>query len=165
MNYHDIKHDDMTNGEGIRVTLFVSGCEHKCLGCQNSQTWGYQTGIPFDKNAINEIYEELEKEYITGVTFSGGDPFAPNNIETVTKLIQDIKVKYPDKNVWVYTGYTYEWLLENVYYSLVNIDVLVDGKFELDNKDIVLKYVGSTNQRIVSVQESLKKGILVLWDK
>ena len=107
MNYHDIKHDDMNNGPGLRVTLFVSGCDHHCKECQNPETWSTESGIPFDKEAKDEIFEQLDKDYISGITFSGGDPLNKNNRAEVFTLIHQIRNKYGStKSIWIYTGYT-----------------------------------------------------------
>lgn len=152
MNYHDIVKDDMLNGEGLRVTLFVAGCSHHCKNCQNPETWDKNSGIKFDINAFKEIEEELNKEYISGITLSGGDPLFIENRETVTELCKHIKNKYPDKTIWVYTGYKYEEIsdLEIMNY----IDILVDGEYQDDKRDIELKWCGSTNQRIIDIKSS-----------
>ena len=108
MNYHDIKHDDMNNGPGLRVTLFVSGCDHHCKNCQNPETWNTESGIPIDRAAVNEIFDQLDKDYISGITFSGGDPLNENNRFVVCDLIKRIRSKYKDaKSIWIYTGYTW----------------------------------------------------------
>ena len=108
MNYHDIKHDDMNNGPGLRVTLFVSGCDHYCNGCQNPETWDTKSGIPFDNTAIEEIFKQLDNDYISGITFSGGDPLNANNRVEVCSLIHQIRLKYgKSKSIWIYTGYTW----------------------------------------------------------
>lgn len=153
MNYHNIKHEDMLNGEGIRVTLFVSGCSHNCPGCHNPETHPVDSGIPFDDNALNEIYNELDKDYIAGITFSGGDPLNIHNRDTILKLCRDIKDKYPNKNIWLYTGYSYDYISSNYYQILNYIDVLVDGKFVRKLKDSNLKWRGSTNQRVIDIKK------------
>lgn len=161
MNYHDIKHDDMLNGDGLRVTLFVSGCEHHCRGCHNPQTWRTKSGIPFDEDALDELKEQLNKSYISGITLSGGDPLNKKNRFQVELLLNHLKYKYPGKSVWVYTGYLFEKVkkLELMKY----VDVLVDGKFVKRLADVNYKWAGSTNQRIINVQESLKQDTVVLW--
>lgn len=163
MNYHDIKHDNMVNGTGLRCVLFVSYCDKKCSGCHNKETWDADSGIPFDREAKEEIWEALSHDYIDGITLSGGDPFAKKNIDETSRLIHDIKTDFPNKTVWVYTGERYEHLLNSYYYALTNVDVLVDGKFvqELLSPDI--PWVGSSNQRVISVQESLKQDKIVLY--
>lgn len=151
MNYHNITHDDMLNGEGIRVVLWVSGCNHKCKNCQNPETWNATSGIPFDALAKNEIFEELSKDYISGITISGGDPLYPENIEEITNLLKEIKETFPNKNIWVYTGNVYEDVanLEIMKY----IDVLVDGPYieGLGNPN-KLEWVGSSNQRVIKLK-------------
>ena len=129
MFYHKIKYDDQLNGEGLRVVLFVSGCNHHCDGCHNPETWNCNSGIPFDKKAEEIIFNYLEKDYIDGITFSGGDPLHPNNCIEVFLLMDKIKKKFPDKTIWLYTGYTYEELKETrwIQYVYKYIDVLVDG--------------------------------------
>lgn len=153
MNYHNIKHEDMLNGEGIRVTLFVSGCSHNCPGCHNPETHPVDSGIPFDDNALNEIYNELDKDYIAGITFSGGDPLNVHNRDTILELCRDIKDKYPNKNIWLYTGYNYDYISSNYHQILNYIDVLVDGKFVRKLKDSNLKWRGSTNQRVIDIKK------------
>lgn len=156
MNYHDIQKCDMLNGNGIRVTLFVSGCNHHCKNCQNPETWNPKSGIPFDENALNEIYDELKLDYIDGLTLSGGDPMNEANIDDIYTLVSKIKKDFPDKTIWIYTGYTYDELKndntengEKRRKILEKCDVLVDGKFVEELKDINYPYAGSTNQRII----------------
>ena len=156
MNYHNITKCDMLNGEGLRVVLWVSGCEHNCKNCHNPQTHDINSGILFDNNAKNEIFEELSKDYISGITISGGDPLHHNNIAEIKILIQEIKTIYPTK------GYKWEQIkdLNIVQY----IDVLVDGKFIQDLYNKQLKWIGSSNQRIIDVQQSLKQNKVVLYN-
>ena len=156
MNYHDIQKCDMLNGNGIRVTLFVSGCNHHCKNCQNPETWNPNSGIPFDENALNEIYDELKLDYIDGLTLSGGDPMNEANIDDIYTLVSKIKKDFPDKTIWIYTGYTYDELKndntengEKKRKILEKCDVLVDGKFVEELKDVNYPYAGSTNQRII----------------
>ena len=167
MNYHNITHDDMLNGDGLRVVLWVSGCEHKCYGCQNPQTHALSSGIPFDEDAEQELFDELKKDYISGITFSGGDPLHTKNREEVLKLVKKVKGNFPDKTIWVYTGYTFEDLLamnnESINSILQNIDILVDGKFYMKLKDINAPWVGSTNQKVIDVQQSLQQNKIILW--
>lgn len=155
MNYHDIKHDDMLNGDGIRVVLFVSGCEHRCYGCQNPETHSLSSGIPFDEAAENEIFEELDKSYIDGITFSGGDPLHPRNLPEIEKLVGKIRSRYGDnKSIWIYTGYEYINIKDNNLYRYIlsAIDVLVDGKFYLKLADVNAPWVGSTNQKVIKLK-------------
>ena len=153
MNYHNITKKDMNNGQGFRVVLWVAGCDHNCEGCHNKETHNPDGGIPFDENALNEIFEELEDKYVAGITFSGGDPLHKNNIEEINKIIDMIKEKYPNKNIWIYSGYTYEYLKKST--NLLDIlrreivekcDVFVDGRFVLSLKDTSLPWKGSSNQ-------------------
>ena len=169
MNYHNITKDDMLNGDGLRVVLWVSGCEHRCYGCQNPQTHSLASGILFDKDAEAEIFETLDKEYISGITFSGGDPLHTKNRKTVLDLITKIKRRYINKTIWIYTGYVWEDLLamndETINNILSYIDVLVDGKFYLKLKDVNYPWAGSTNQRVIDVQASLSQNKIILWNE
>lgn len=154
MNYSAIKKCDIANGTGVRVVLFVSGCNHHCKGCHNKITWDPNSGLQFDDDTKQEIFEQLDKEYISGITFSGGDPLHENNKKEISNLILEIKSKYSDKNIWLYTGYTIEELIDindnDINTILYNIDVLVDGRFIEELKDITYKWAGSTNQRILN---------------
>lgn len=153
MRYHNITKDDMLNGDGLRVVLWVAGCEHCCEGCQNPVTWDPNGGLAFDEDAKNEIFEQLDKSYISGITFSGGDPLHCANRSGVKQLAMEIKEKYPDKTIWLYTGDVWE---DAMNYSLIQyIDVLVDGEFEQDKKDTTLMWKGSRNQRVIDVQATL----------
>ena len=135
MNYHDIKRCDMLNGDGLRCVLFLSGCSHHCKGCQNPETWDIRSGIPFDDSAKKEVLDELGKDYISGLTLSGGDPLNEGNLEGVLSLVKEIKEAFPKKSIWLYTGYTYEQLqsseteMEKRREILSYCDVLVDVKF------------------------------------
>ena len=164
MNYHDIKHDDMNNGPGLRVTLFVSGCDHYCNGCQNPETWDTKSGIPFDNTAIEEIFEQLDNDYISGITFSGGDPLNENNRVEVCSLIHQIRLKYgKSKSIWIYTGYTWEEIVNTLTPILLGIDVLIDGMFKKDLADVNYHWAGSTNQRVIDVKRSLEDKKIVLY--
>lgn len=164
MRYAKIRKMDVSNGEGIRVSLFVQGCDFRCKGCFNQDIWSFDGGQEWSDEVKDRFIGLASKKYISGITILGGEPLHPNNIETVAELIHDFKVKHPQKTVWVYTGFTYEHLLENHYYALVNIDVLVDGQFVNDLKDLTLRFRGSSNQRLISVQESLKEDEIILWN-
>ncbi len=161
MRYHNITKDDMLNGEGLRVVLWVSGCNHCCKNCQNPITWDPEGGLIFDTAAKEELFAALDHDYISGLTFSGGDPLFPANREAVTALAKEVKERFPEKNIWLYTGYLWEEVsaLEVMPY----LDVLVDGKFEEDLKDPKLHWRGSYNQRIVDVKKSLAQSILYLY--
>ena len=154
MRYHNITKDDMLNGDGLRVVLWVAGCSHCCKECQNPITWDPEGGIAFDEAAKQEIFEQLEKPYISGITFSGGDPLHAANRLDVRNLMEEIKTKYPDKNIWLYTGDVWENILH--YPLLIYVDVLVDGEFMIDLRDPKLQWKGSSNQRVIDVQKSLK---------
>ena len=163
MRYHNITKDAMLNGDGLRAVLWLAGCEHQCPGCQNPITWDPEGGIEFDEAAKAELFGILRRDYISGVTFSGGDPLAPYNAPEVEKLIDEIKESFPGKTIWIYTGYMWEELLWLYPGILRKIDVLVDGEFVFSYKDTSLKWVGSANQRVINVQESLKGGKVVAW--
>lgn len=170
MNYHNITHDDMNNGDGVRVVLWVAGCDHHCPECQNPQTWSSDSGIPFDAEAEKELFNELSKDYVTGITLSGGDPLQTNNFISMFVLLRKIRDNFPTKTIWLYTGYTFEELLDMSTKKLKNylgllklIDVLVDGGYMKEFRDVQLKWRGSTNQRVIDVQKSLKENKIVLW--
>ena len=160
MRYHNITKDDMLNGDCLRVVLWVAGCAHACPGCHNPVTWDPEGGLPFDEAARQEIYEELEKDYVSGITFSGGDPLHPANMQGVTELARQIRSDFPDKTIWLYTGSTWDEVrdLEVIRY----VDVLVDGPFREDEKDSTLHWKGSANQQVIDVQKTLKTGEVVL---
>ena len=161
MRYHNITKEDMLNGDGLRVVLWTAGCAHHCRNCQNPITWDPEGGLPFDEAARQEIWEELEKEYISGLTFSGGDPLYPDNREELTALIQEVRERYPRKTIWLYTGYLWEEIchLELIPY----VDVVVDGRFVEELKDNNLPWKGSSNQRVIDVQMTLQMGKTVLY--
>jgi len=153
MRYHNITKDDMLNGDGLRVVLWVAGCNHCCRECHNPVTWDPDGGLLFDAAAREEIFEQLDKSYISGITFSGGDPLHPANRLGVKELMAQIKEKYPNKTIWLYTGDVWENIRN---YSLMRyVDVLVDGEFHVEEKDTKLLWKGSANQRVIDVQESL----------
>ena len=167
MNYHKIVKNDMLNGQGIRTVLWVSGCSHNCYQCHNPQTHDVNSGIFFDNSAMTELLNSLKYEYVKGITFSGGDPLHTNNRKTIAKISSKIKELYPNKDQWLYTGYTFEQILKSKEMTDVikYIDVLIDGRFEFAKRDISLKWRGSSNQRIIDVQNSLKKEDVVLYDE
>ena len=181
MNYHNITYPDMNNGDGLRVVLWLSGCSHHCYNCQNPQTWNPDSGIPFDESAKQEIFNELFKDYISGITFSGGDPLHENNLDDVLKLVQEIRISFPEKTIWLYTGYDFE-LLNSKYNEykytpfaanadewltrweiISNVDVLIDGEYIDEQRDITLKWRGSSNQRVIDVKQSLTQNKIVLY--
>jgi len=155
MRYHNITKDDMLNGDGLRVVLWVAGCSHCCKECHNPLTWDPCGGLAFDEAAKQEIFGQLEKPYISGITFSGGDPLHSANRRDVRSLMEEIKKKYPDKTIWLYTGDSWEDIL---HYPLIQyVDVLVDGEFKNELKDVKLMWKGSKNQRVIDVQRSLEQ--------
>lgn len=160
MRYHNITKDDMLNGDGLRVVLWVSGCSHGCRGCHNPVTWDPNGGLEFDEEAKEEVFAELEKDYISGITFSGGDPLYYANRPEVLKLAQEIREKFPQKTIWLYTGFTWETIkeLEIMEY----LDVLVDGEFIQEQKDTMLYWRGSANQRVIDVPATRKSGQVIL---
>lgn len=161
MNYHKIEKYSIANGTGIRVVLWVSGCTCYCRNCQNPQTWSFHSGQLFDEKAKQELFKALDKPYIQGVTFSGGHPLENENIDTVYSLCKEIKEKFPTKDIWLYTGYIFEDISS---YSIIKyIDVLVDGKYIEEQKDLTLKWRGSKNQRVIDVKESLEQNKVVLY--
>lgn len=172
MNYATIKKYDVANGPGVRVSLFVSGCTHHCPGCFNPETWDFNYGEPFDSEVMNEIIQALEPSYIRGFTLLGGEPFEYKNQQGVLPLLKEIKNRFPHKDIWCFTGYDFE---KDLLGDMANkwpetremlsfIDVLVDGEFVQDLKNLSLRFRGSSNQRLIKVQESLKENQIVLWD-
>lgn len=184
MNYLKIEHEDVCNGTGLRVVLWLSGCSHHCYNCQNSQTWNPNSGIPFDESAKQEIFNELSKDYISGITFSGGDPLHENNLDEVLKLVQEIRISFPAKTIWLYTGFCWNDIMcsfaglqadyvvldkkdieawEKRKKIISNVDVLVDGEYIDEQKDLSLRFKGSKNQRVIDVKQSLAQNKVVLY--
>ena len=153
MRYHNITKDDMLNGDGLRVVLWVAGCSHCCKDCHNPVTWDPNGGLYFDESAKAELFEELKKDYVSGITFSGGDPLHIANVNDVTELSKEIRETFPEKTIWLYTGSTWEEVrrMEIVRY----LDVLVYGEFVFAKKDPLLCWKGSSNQRVIDVQRTL----------
>jgi anaerobic ribonucleoside-triphosphate reductase activating protein len=166
MKYHNITHDDMLNGDGIRVVLWVAGCEHHCKGCQNPMTWNPNDGKEVGAVEWEEICTELSKDYVAGITFSGGDPLHPQNRIPVANMIQSIKKQFPHKTIWLYTGYTWEEIMEDkeLTEAVKNVDVLVDGRFNESLFDSTCHWVGSKNQRVINAKESMKKGKVIFHE-
>lgn len=162
MNYHNITKEDMLNGDGLRVVLWVAGCEHHCKGCQNPITWDPEGGLYFGVEARAEIWQELKKPYISGITFSGGDPFHPDNRIEVLALARTVKKLYPDKIIWLYTGYDWEQIHRLP--GIENIDVIVDGKFVEELADVTYPWAGSRNQRVIDVKKSLEAGCAIKYE-
>lgn len=173
MNYHKIEKTSVANGEGVRCVLWVSGCSLHCKGCHNPQTWDFDSGKLFDETAKQELFDALNKPYIQGITFSGGHPLEYENLPDVYNLIKEIRVKFPNKDIWLYTGYTLfindfdntvdigwdNWLLKN--YILTMCDVVVDGPYIEEQRDITLKFRGSKNQRLIDVKATLEQGEII----
>lgn len=160
MRYHNITKDDMLNGDGLRVVLWVAGCSHNCEECQNPITWDPQGGIPFTEKEKAEIFEELGKSYVSGITFSGGDPLNGANEPEVVELAREIREKFPEKTIWLYTGFTWEYVKRREIARY--LDVLVDGRYVKALRDPQLHWRGSANQKVIEVQPSLRQGKLVL---
>lgn len=165
MNYAAIKKTDVANGPGIRVSLFVSGCRHGCKGCFNREAWSFEYGKPYTEETEKEILEALKPSYIRGLSLLGGEPFDPANRDTVLSLVQSVREYYPEKDIWCYTGYEYDRELlsfaaegqRSVEALLRGIDVLVDGRFVEERKNLRLAFRGSENQRIIDVPRSLEQ--------
>lgn len=157
MNYIKIKTNDVANGEGVRVSLWLSGCTHHCLGCQNPETWNPNVGQALDEAAKQRIWAELRHPWIQGLTLSGGDPLYPDNKEELFLFLAEVRVRFPKKDIWMWTGYDIETLLMDYNYTqiLSLVDVLVDGKYEQDKRDITLEWRGSSNQRIIDCRKTL----------
>ena len=163
MNYGRINKTDIANGPGVRVSLFVSGCRNRCKGCFQPETWDFKYGQEFTLKTFIEIDNAMDPEHIAGLTILGGDPMEPENLDIVTEICRSIKLWHPCKTIWIYTGYLYENLkdLEIMRY----IDVLVDGPFIEDKKDISLKFRGSSNQRIIDIKKTRLNNKIVLWEE
>lgn len=169
MNYATIKKTDVANGPGIRVSLFVSGCTHACKGCFNRETWDFSYGMPFTAETEEEILSALNHDYIRGFSVLGGEPMEPGNRDTVLELLRRVRKVYPEKNIWCYTGYEYEkdllrWIAEGdetVAELLELTDVLVDGEFVEEKKDLRLAFRGSGNQRLIDVKATKEAGHVV----
>lgn len=162
MRYHNITKDDMLNGDGLRVVLWVAGCDHGCPGCHNPITWDVCGGLPFDEDAWQEICQELNKDYVSGITFSGGDPLHPQNRDEIGELARKIRERWPKKTIWLYTGYSWDEVSELC--AVKNADIVVDGEFVEALKDPKLHWKGSSNQRVIDVKRTLCEGSVVLWD-
>ena len=172
MNYATIKNCDIANGPGVRVSLFVSGCTHRCPGCFNEVAWDFNYGQPFTQETIEEILNMLRPSYIRGLTLLGGEPFEPQNQGPIVELLRQVKAELPEKSIWAFSGYLFDkdilsgrlgdWEITKEYISY--LDVLVDGPFVLAKKNLSLRFRGSENQRLIDVPASLRTGEVVLWD-
>lgn len=171
MNYCGIKKCDIANGIGVRVSLFVSGCTHHCKGCFQPETWDFSYGSEFTPEVRSEILTALSPSYIHGLTVLGGEPFEPENQRELVGFLKEVRQKYPEKNIWCYTGYLFDEELlkpsrarcEVTDEMLSMIDVLVDGEFQIDKKNISLQFCGSENQRLIDVKKSLAENKIILW--
>lgn len=172
MNYATIKNCDIANGPGVRVSLFVSGCTHRCPGCFNEVAWDFDYGLPFDQGTINHILDLMSPGYVKGLTILGGEPFEPQNQRPVLELLRQVKEKYPEKSIWAFSGYLFDRDIlagrlgprEVTMEYLGYLDVLVDGPFVQEKKNLSLRFRGSENQRLINVPESLERGEIVLWE-
>lgn len=172
MNYATIKNCDIANGPGVRVSLFVSGCSHRCPGCFNREAWDYDFGKPFTQETVDQILAMLAPAYVKGLTLLGGEPFDPRNQAAVVELLRQVKAKYPEKSIWAFSGYLFDrdilsgklgdWEITKEYLSY--LDVLVDGPFIEAKKNLSLRFRGSENQRLIHVPASLAAGEVVLWE-
>lgn len=162
MNYSQIRSLDIANGPGCRITIFCSGCTNRCPGCFQPETWDFSYGKEFTEDTLNSILELAKSDYIQGLSVLGGEPVHPRNLPEILRLTRKFKEVYPEKDIWLWTGYQ----LEDVFESLVDsgIDVVVDGKFVEELKDLRLKYRGSSNQRIIDFKETLRAGDIVLYE-
>ena len=167
MNYHNIKTDDMLNGDGLRVTCWVSGCNMGCFNCYNPQTWDFNSGIPFTDDTMQEILYDLSKPYIKGLTLSGGHPLDPHNAPKVLEIVKRVKMVFPNKDIWIYSGYEWEDIIKDEILReiLKYTDVLVDGAYVDELRDISLAFRGSSNQRIIDVPKSLEQNKVILWQE
>ena len=175
-NYASIKNWDIANGTGIGVSIFFSGCTLHCKGCFNSELWDFDYGKPFTDGTIKEIIDKLSNPHINHLSILGGDGLEPNNIIATYRLVRNVRSQFPDKKIWLWTGRTLEELVSEIiqktgtlyttYLCLVlqNIDILVDGRFIEEQKDLTLKWCGSRNQRVIDMQESLKQHKLILYE-
>jgi len=161
MNYADIKKIDVANGEGVRVSVFVSGCNHHCKGCFNQCAWDFNYGKKFTEKEEQQIIDYMNHDYISGLSLLGGEPLEPRNQEGLLPLVKKVKEKFPNKDIWCYTGFDFEKDNETTRELLKYIDIIVDGKFEEDKKDLKLQFRGSSNQKIVDVKKSLQTGKIV----
>lgn len=180
MNYAQMRSMDISNGEGIGVSLFVQGCDFHCKNCFNSETWEFSKGQEWNEKTKNQFLKLVEKPFIQRATILGGEPLHPKNVQNVLKIVDEMRVSFPTKNIWIYTGYTWEQIMNPVVTDNLDIerdnilnmrkevvsmaDVLVDGRYVDELRDVTLHWCGSSNQRVINVQESLKQNKVVLWE-
>ena len=164
MRYNTIRKMDISNGPGVRVSIFMQGCHFHCKGCFNEETWDFKGGEEFTDDTINRVLELASADYIVGLSVLGGEPMHPKNIDGTTRLVKAFREKYPKKNIWIWTGFLFDKDLKGK--EVLNyIDVLVDGTFKIDLFDPTLKWKGSSNQRVIDVKESLKNKKIVLYEE
>lgn len=172
MNYADIKRCDVANGEGVRVSLFVSGCTHHCKECFNKEAWDFNYGKPFTEKEIDTIMEYLKPGYVAGLSLLGGEPMEPSNQEGILPLLRRVKETYPEKNIWCYTGYLFDKdILERMCQEseitkeiVTYLDIVVDGEFVVKQKNLKVNFRGSDNQRIIDVKKTMEAGKIVHWE-
>jgi anaerobic ribonucleoside-triphosphate reductase activating protein len=164
MKYAKIRKMDISNGEGVRVSLFVQGCSFHCKNCFNPETWDFNKGKEFTTAEIQKIIELANKDYIAGLSVLGGEPLHNNNVDEVFHIVTTFKEKFPNKNIWLWTGFKFEDAIKDSKRKsiLCNIDVLIDGQFEEDKKDLTLKWRGSSNQRVIDCKKSLAENKIIL---
>ena len=167
MNYEKIDKCSVSNGVGVRTVLWVSGCDIHCRNCHNQQTWDFNSGIPFTENTMQELLYDLSKPYIKGLTLSGGHPLDPHNAPKVLEIVKRVKMVFPNKDIWIYSGYVWEDIIKNetLREILKYTDVLVDGAYIDELRDISLPFRGSSNQRIIDVEKSLAENKVILWEE
>ena len=167
MNYEKIDKCSVSNGSGVRTVLWVSGCDIHCRNCQNPQTWDFNSGIPFTEETMQELLYDLSKPYIKGLTLSGGHPLDPHNAPEVLKIVKRVKMVFPNKDIWIYSGYVWEDIIkdETLRKILKYTDILVDGAYVDELRDISLPFKGSSNQRIIDVPKSLEQNKVILWQE
>lgn len=180
MNYAQMRSMDISNGEGIGVSLFVQGCDFHCKNCFNSETWNFSKGQEWNEKTKNQFLKLVEKPFIQRVSILGGEPLHPENVQNVLKIVDEIRVSYPTKNIWLYTGYTWEQIMYPIVTDDLNFerdyiikarkelvskcDVLIDGRYVDELRDVSLHWKGSSNQRVINVQETLKQNKIILWE-
>lgn len=180
MNYAQMRSMDISNGEGIGVSLFVQGCDFHCKNCFNSETWDFSKGQEWNEKTKNQFLKLVEKPFIQRVSILGGEPLHPKNVQNVLKIVDEIRVSYPAKNIWLYTGYTWEQIMYPIVTDDLNperdciikarkeliskCDVLIDGRYVDELRDVSLHWRGSSNQRVINVQETLKQNKIILWE-
>ena len=175
MNYHNITYPDMNNGDGLRVVLWLSGCNHHCKNCQNPQTWDVNSGILFDESAKEELFRELGKDYISGLTLSGGDPLHEANLDGVLDLVNKFRLSFPNKSIWIYSGYQWSEIFNDGVYLTKNCvgwkrreiikqcTVMVDGRYIDSQRNPSKKWAGSDNQRVIDIRKSLEQNKVILY--